>query len=215
MTIRARSALRRRAPTSRRPCSRPSYTNWPSAPSEITYGDVTDFSNFGGAVIDRRSFNRLAELLARLRDDPHVRVVAGGTVDDREGLFVRPTVITSDDPHHEIFTTEFFGPILAVYAYPDADFDAALQLVDRTSPYALTGALFATDRSVITHASHALRFSAGTSTSTTSPPAPSWASSPSEARAPRAPMTRPGRSQPRAMGLAADDQGDLRRPDSV
>ena len=127
----------------------------------LTYGDVTDFSNFGGAVIDRRAFNRLAELFERLRRDPEVTILAGGTVDDREGFFVRPTVVTSNNPRHEIFTTEFFGPVLAVHTYDDRDFTDTLALVDTTSPYALTGAIFATDRRAITEATSALRFSAG------------------------------------------------------
>ncbi len=127
----------------------------------LTYGDVTDLTNFGGAVIDRRSFNRLSEVLSRLSSDPTVKIVAGGTADDREGFFVRPTVVVSDDPHHEIFTTEFFGPILAIYRYDARDFETACQLVDRTSPYALTGAVFARDRAVIAKAMDALRYSAG------------------------------------------------------
>jgi 1-pyrroline-5-carboxylate dehydrogenase len=128
---------------------------------EISYGDVTDFTNFGGAVIDRRSFARLSTMLEKLRDDAHVRVVTGGGTNHSEGFFVEPTVLVSDDPRHEIFTTEFFGPILSVYAYPDARFDETLELVDSTSPYALTGALFARDRDVVAHAMSALRYSAG------------------------------------------------------
>ena len=129
--------------------------------TSLAYGDVADLSNFGGAVIDRRSFTRLAELQDRLRHDPTVTVIAGGTNDDSEGFFIRPTIVVSDNPHHEIFTTEFFGPVLAVHLYDPARFDETCQLVDATSPYALTGALWATDREVITRASAALRYSAG------------------------------------------------------
>ena len=129
--------------------------------NSLTYGDVADLSNFGGAVIDRRSFTRLAELQDRLRHDSTVTVIAGGTNDDSEGFFIRPTIVVSDNPHHEIFTTEFFGPVLAVHLYDPARFDETCQLVDATSPYALTGALWATDREVITRASAALRYSAG------------------------------------------------------
>jgi 1-pyrroline-5-carboxylate dehydrogenase len=129
--------------------------------TSLTYGDVADLSNFGGAVIDRRSFTRLAELQDRLRHDPTVTVIAGGTNDDSEGFFIRPTIVVSDNPHHEIFTTEFFGPVLAVHLYDPARFDETCQLVDATSPYALTGALWATDREVITRAAAALRYSAG------------------------------------------------------
>jgi len=127
----------------------------------LSYGDVCDFTHFGGAVIDRRAFNRLAELFERLRRDPEVTILAGGTVDDREGFFVRPTVVTSNNPRHEIFTTEFFGPVLAVHTYDDRSYADTLALVDSTSPYALTGAIFATDRRAITEATSALRFSAG------------------------------------------------------
>ena len=127
----------------------------------LTYGDVTDFSNFGGAVIDQRSFDRLDSVLSRLRDDRSVKILAGGSADGTEGFFVRPTVLLSDNPHHEIFATEFFGPILAVHTYVDREFDELLSLVDRTSPYALTGAIFARDRHVIEHAASALRYSAG------------------------------------------------------
>jgi 1-pyrroline-5-carboxylate dehydrogenase len=127
----------------------------------LRYGDVTDLSNFGGAVIDRRSFTRLSELFSRLKADPSVRILTGAHANDDEGFFVSPTVLTSDNAHHEIFTTEFFGPVLAVHTYADRDFDATLALVDQSTPYALTGALFARDQSVISHASAALRYSAG------------------------------------------------------
>jgi 1-pyrroline-5-carboxylate dehydrogenase len=128
---------------------------------DLAYGDVCDLTNFGGAVIDERSFARLATLLARLRTDDRVRILAGGAADDEVGYFVRPTVVLSDDPHHEIFSSEFFGPVLAVHTYPDDEFDEVLALVDRTSPYALTGAVFANDRAAIAHASGALRYAAG------------------------------------------------------
>jgi 1-pyrroline-5-carboxylate dehydrogenase len=127
----------------------------------IDYGDVADLTNFGGAVIDRRSYNRIAELLARLKADPKVRIVAGGECDDREGFFVRPTVATCEDPGHELFTTEFFGPVLGVHTYADGAFAETLSLVDSTSPYALTGSIFARDRQVIDEARSALRYAAG------------------------------------------------------
>jgi 1-pyrroline-5-carboxylate dehydrogenase len=127
----------------------------------LSYGDVTDLTNFGGAVIDRRSFNRLTEVLQSAHKDPHLQVLAGGETDDEEGFFVRPTVLLSDDPHHSVLSTEFFGPILSVFTYPDHEFDEVLSLIDRTSPYALTGAVFANDRAVVRHARAALRYSAG------------------------------------------------------
>ncbi|GAA3202651.1 L-glutamate gamma-semialdehyde dehydrogenase [Dactylosporangium siamense] len=127
----------------------------------LTYGDVTDFSNFGGAVIDRRAFERHAQALDRIKNSPACTVVAGGTTDDSEGFFVRPTVVEATDPAHEVFTTEYFGPILGVHVYPDADYDAVVTQAESVAPYALTGSIFATDRQAVERASHALRFAAG------------------------------------------------------
>jgi 1-pyrroline-5-carboxylate dehydrogenase len=90
-----------------------------------------------------------------------MKVAAGGTCDDREGYFVRPTLITTDDPMARHMREEFFGPILTLHVYPDAAWDETLRLVDRTSPYALTGAVFATDRYAIDEAKAALRDAAG------------------------------------------------------
>ncbi|MEV4509536.1 L-glutamate gamma-semialdehyde dehydrogenase [Dactylosporangium sp. NPDC049525] len=128
---------------------------------ELTYGDVTDFTNFGGAVIDRRAFERHAQALDRIKNSSSCTVVAGGTTDDSEGFFVRPTVVESTDPAHEVFTTEYFGPILGVHVYADADYDAVVTQAESVAPYALTGSIFATDRQAIERASHALRFAAG------------------------------------------------------
>jgi 1-pyrroline-5-carboxylate dehydrogenase len=127
----------------------------------LTYGDVTDFTNFGGAVIDRRAFDRHAAALDRIKNAASCTVVAGGTADDAEGFFVRPTIVECTDPGHEVFTTEYFGPILAVHVFPDADFDAVVAQAESVAPYALTGSIFATDRAVIDRAAHALRFAAG------------------------------------------------------
>ncbi len=127
----------------------------------VSYGDVTDFSHFGGAVIDAHSFAEHSELFERVRHEKQVEILAGGVADDREGFFVQPTVLLGDDPRHEIFTTEYFGPILAVFVYPDDDYSRVLDLVDTTSPYALTGSVFATERTAIDEAQRALRFAAG------------------------------------------------------
>ena len=125
----------------------------------LSYGDVTDLSHFGGAVIDRRAFDRLAAVVRGAADDPRLQVLAGGTADDREGFFVDATVLVADDPTHEVFSREYFGPVLAVHVYDD--WASTLELVDRAAPYALTGAVLADDPYAVAEASRALRFTAG------------------------------------------------------
>ena len=127
----------------------------------ITSGDVADFRNFGGAVIDNRAFTKHSELFERVRNEKLVDILTGGVADDKVGYFVSPTILVGDDPHHDIFTTEYFGPILSVHVYPDQDYAKVLDLVDTSTPYALTGSIFATDRTAIEQASKALRFAAG------------------------------------------------------
>ncbi|HEY3609142.1 MAG TPA: L-glutamate gamma-semialdehyde dehydrogenase [Pseudonocardiaceae bacterium] len=127
----------------------------------LTYGDVADLANFGGAVIDLRAFTRHSELFERIRNDRLVDILVGGITDGRVGYFVSPTILLGDDPHHEVFTDEFFGPILAVHVYADDDYTKVLDLVDTSTPYALTGAVFATDRNAVDEAQRALRFAAG------------------------------------------------------
>ena len=127
----------------------------------IRMGDVTDFTNFMGAVIDRRAFDRINGHLQRAADDRGVKVVTGGKGDDSVGYFIEPTVLEVDNPRHTLMETELFGPVLSVYVYADKQWPEVLTLVDGTSPYALTGAIFATDRAAIAQASDALRFAAG------------------------------------------------------
>ncbi|WP_016697437.1 L-glutamate gamma-semialdehyde dehydrogenase [Actinoalloteichus spitiensis] len=127
----------------------------------IRYGDITDFSNFGGAVIDARAFAKNRALFDRVADDPSVDVLVGGGTDDSVGYFVEPTVLVGTDPGHEVFATEYFGPVLAVHVYEDGDYSRVLDLVDEASTYALTGAVFATDRSAVVEAHRRLRFTAG------------------------------------------------------
>ncbi|TYP81279.1 L-glutamate gamma-semialdehyde dehydrogenase [Blastococcus xanthinilyticus] len=127
----------------------------------LEMGDVTDFSNFMGAVIDRKSFAKLSGVLDRVEGDPALSIVAGGTADDREGFFVRPTIIEGTDPGHDVFTTEYFGPVLAVHVYDDAEYDAVLTQMESVAPYALTGAVIAQDRVAIAHAQKFLRHAAG------------------------------------------------------
>ncbi|HEY3258881.1 MAG TPA: L-glutamate gamma-semialdehyde dehydrogenase, partial [Pseudonocardiaceae bacterium] len=130
----------------------------------IEYGDVTDFAKFGGAVIDERAFARHRDVLEKVAGEPSIEVLAGGTCSDETGYFVQPTVLVGADPTHDIFATEYFGPILSVYIYDDAGgpaFAEVLDLVDRSAPYALTGAVFATDRAAVEQAHQRLRFAAG------------------------------------------------------
>jgi len=127
----------------------------------LTMGDVTDLSNFMGAVIDDRAFAKHKAALERAKADDSITVVAGGTCDDSEGWFVRPTVLESTDPDNEIFTTEYFGPILGVHVYDDGDYDAMLTQMESVAPYALTGSIIAQDRAAVAHAQQFLRFAAG------------------------------------------------------
>ena len=127
----------------------------------LTQGPTTDFSNFMSAVIDRKSFDKLSGVLDRARADDTVDVVAGGTCDDSVGYFVRPTVLLGTDPTREFFVHEYFGPLLSVHVYDDADYDAVLTQLEGVSPYALTGSIIARDREVIAAATEDLRFAAG------------------------------------------------------
>ncbi len=127
----------------------------------LPQGDVTDFSNFLGAVIDERSFTKNAAAIDRAHATPGIEVVAGGTYDDSEGWFIRPTVLQIADARDEAFRTEYFGPVLAVHVYPDRRYDAVLDQMEGFAPYGLTGAVIATDRVAIADATRRLRFAAG------------------------------------------------------
>jgi 1-pyrroline-5-carboxylate dehydrogenase len=122
-------------------------------------GDVRDLTNFMGAVIDRRAWQKHASYLALARETGEV--VAGGKADDARGWFVEPTLVRVEDPHHRLMEEEIFGPIVTVHVYPEAAFSETLRVVDGTSPYALTGAVFATDRGAIDEAARELRHAAG------------------------------------------------------
>ncbi|MEU2680682.1 L-glutamate gamma-semialdehyde dehydrogenase [Streptomyces sp. NPDC007107] len=127
----------------------------------ITMGDVTDLSHFMGAVIDARSFAKNKAAIDRAAADPTCTIVAGGTYDDSVGYFVRPTVIVCDDPANEVFTTEYFGPILAVHVYEDEKYDAMLEQMESVSDYALTGAVISNDRAAAAYTMEKLRYAAG------------------------------------------------------
>jgi 1-pyrroline-5-carboxylate dehydrogenase len=128
--------------------------------SSIRVGDVTDFSNFMGAVIDSASFSKQREAIeyARAQGD---EVLAGGDYDDSEGWFVKPTVIETGDPDSRLLKEEFFGPVVTAFVYPDDRWEQTLELVDSTAPYGLTGAVFARDREALEEAGEVLRYAAG------------------------------------------------------
>jgi 1-pyrroline-5-carboxylate dehydrogenase len=128
---------------------------------DIGMGDVADFRNFMGAVIDRRAFTRIRDHLEAARRAPGVRVIAGGGTDDSVGFFVQPTLLQAEDPGYRTMCEEIFGPVLSVHVYPAAQWSETLALVDRTSPYALTGAVFSRDRAALLEADRALRQAAG------------------------------------------------------
>jgi len=130
--------------------------------SGLSLGDVSqDLSLFGGAVIDARAVAKHAAAFERARSRPSVSFLCGGTISDGEGYFVAPTVLECPDPADEVFTTEYFGPILAVHVYEDAAFDSVVGQAADVAPYALTGSIMATDRAAIAMACERLRYSAG------------------------------------------------------
>ncbi|MPZ19467.1 MAG: L-glutamate gamma-semialdehyde dehydrogenase [Luteitalea sp.] len=126
---------------------------------DIAMGDIRDFRNFMGAVIDARSFEKISGYLEGARRN--AKILAGGQADDRQGWFIQPTLIETDDPAHRLLCEEIFGPVVTAYVYEDDRYVETMQLVDRTSPYALTGAVFARDRQAIRVAADILRNAAG------------------------------------------------------
>ncbi len=126
---------------------------------EIKMGDVRDFSNFMSAVIDRKAFDKIGGYLSHARE--HATILQGGGLHGEEGFYVEPTLVQTDDPGYRSLCEEIFGPVLTVFVYQDAKWTETLDLVDRTSPYALTGAVFARDRRAVREAGVALRNSAG------------------------------------------------------
>jgi 1-pyrroline-5-carboxylate dehydrogenase len=127
----------------------------------VGVGDVTDFANFMGAVIDEKSWRKLSGALDAIRHTAAVELVAGGDKNMSRGYFVRPTLIKAEDATSRYMTEEFFGPLVSAFVYPDSRFDETLALIDRSSDYGLTGAIFAGDQSVIAQVSDRLRHAAG------------------------------------------------------
>ena len=195
-------------------CGRRSRTSSSPTPRRSPMGDVTDFTNFMGAVIDDRAFAKHKAAIARAKRQKHLTVIAGGQTDDSVGYFVRPTIIESTDPTDQMFADEYFGPILAVHVYDDARFEKVVEQMESFAPYALTGAIIAQDRAAIAWARKTLRFAAGNfyindkpTGAVVGPAALRWRS--------RVGHQRQGRrcGQPAALDLAAVDQGDLRAPE--
>ena len=129
--------------------------------AQVRMGDVCDFGNFMGAVIDASAFAKIKGGIDLARKDAGCEIIAGGECDDSTGWFIQPTVVRVDDPRHELMRTEYFGPLFAVHVYDDADLEDTLELCATGSEYGLTGAVFADDREAVAHATERLRFAAG------------------------------------------------------
>jgi len=141
---------------------------WPSVRSivlrmlnEIKMGDVTDFSNFINAVIDKPAFDTISEYIEKARNSKHAKIIYGGKTDCTKGYFIEPTIIETVDPHCITMEEEIFGPVLTIYVYKDTLFEETLHICDQTSRYALTGAIFSQDRKAIVTATKILRQAAG------------------------------------------------------
>jgi 1-pyrroline-5-carboxylate dehydrogenase len=127
----------------------------------IKMGDTCDFENFMGAVIDANSFKTIEGYIEYAKSNPDMEIIAGGRCDDSKGYYIEPTLVVSKDPKSKLMEEEIFGPVLTLYVYPENEYDETLVLCDQTSPYALTGAIFALDRRAIAKAMRVLRHAAG------------------------------------------------------
>ena len=129
--------------------------------ADVRVGDPADFRNFMGAVIDRKACDKIRGYLEAAKRAPGVKVLFGGGANDADGFFVEPTLIQTDDPAYRTMCEEIFGPVLSLYVYPEGRWAETLRVVDETSPYALTGAIFSQDRRAVEEAKDALRYAAG------------------------------------------------------
>ncbi|MCK8492001.1 L-glutamate gamma-semialdehyde dehydrogenase [Spirosoma sp. RP8] len=143
-------------------------TLWPAVEAkvkqflnEIKMGGVEDFTNFINAVIDERSFKKITAYIDEAKQNDQIQIIAGGNYDGSKGYFIEPTVLRVSDPKYRTMCEEIFGPVLSIYVYEPTEFDAILQLIDTTSPYALTGSIFAKDKYVVEHVAKALQNAAG------------------------------------------------------
>lgn len=132
-----------------------------NALQEIKMGPTEDFSNFVNAVIDQKAFNKITSYIKEAKESKEVSIVAGGNFDDKIGYFIEPTILETKDPKYKTMVEEIFGPVLSVYIYDDKEFEDVLEIIDTTSVYALTGAIFSKDRYAITYATQRLVNSAG------------------------------------------------------
>ena len=160
-STRARSARRPRASTRRRTCGLRCKERLQEEVATIKVGDVADFGNFMGAVIDASSFKTQATAIEEAKSNSETDIVVGGGYDDSQGYFVDPTVIETRDPDFRLMREEIFGPVVTTYVYDEKRWSETLDLVDRTAPYGLTGAVFSEDRAAIDEAQAALRYAAG------------------------------------------------------
>jgi 1-pyrroline-5-carboxylate dehydrogenase len=129
--------------------------------NNIKTGDPTELDTFVNAIIDQSAFDTIAQYISYVEESTEASIIAGGKIDGSEGYFIHPTIVKADTPHFKTMEEEIFGPILTIYVYEDDDYEKTLELCNRTSPYALTGSIFATDRSAIRIASRKLRHAAG------------------------------------------------------
>ena len=125
----------------------------------IKMGDPRDFRNFMSAVIDKKAFEKIGAYLADAKKN--AKVLQGGGCHGEEGYFIEPTLVETDNPNYRLLCEEIFGPVVTAYAYPDGKWKETLEIVDKTSPYALTGSVFAQERQAIREATSALRNAAG------------------------------------------------------
>ena len=124
-------------------------------------GDVEDFTNFMSAVIDRNAFNNITEYIKYAKESDEAEIITGGNFDDSKGYFIEPTTIVTTNPKFKTMEEEIFGPVLTIYVYDDDKFEETLELCDNTSPYGLTGAIWAQDRKALIKMSDKLRNAAG------------------------------------------------------
>jgi 1-pyrroline-5-carboxylate dehydrogenase len=132
-----------------------------SESADVKMGNVTDFKNFMGAVIDEKAFKTINEYIDFAKNSPDMEIIIGGGSDKSKGYFIEPTIVVSKEPKSKLMVEEIFGPVLTIYIYPEGKYDETLDICDQTSPYALTGSIFALERSAIVKAMNTLRHAAG------------------------------------------------------